>query len=501
MRHLDFPPALVLRLLDEPDETGEPRRLAVHRDRLVIGRGGSRGYDLVLPPSSGIRGCFHVVREGTRYRLEIAAPGVPARIGATAVHGDIDLLDGDVVTFGPENAPYRVRFSPGEADGGGSARPPRRARPVLDLRESAAKRVASGSLRGRLAHLRRRLAPAWPRDLARLALALLGFGVALPLGLTAHRARREVAELRQELDAVRSQRERWRAAALAPAKPRTSPLEERLVGWIRSPALADDPWYEPDPVFLAAVSRHFVQARDSSWFRWLVRSGRGADLLRIAEPSFEDLPEVFRWHALVESAACPFAISTAGARGPWQLTWGTATTLGLPVPLPYRGPEWVHGERQRAAGGGGAADYAACDMAAYARASGRAEPPPGTPWHQVVVDPADARTDVERSTAAAAQYHRRLWGRAEIAALPDRAERIWMVLAGWNCGPEHIADGLDQLAGAGLRRSFANLWTRDGRGEVRVRCDAEETLEHVPRVVAWYLAGKVSRGDLEEAGP
>ncbi len=506
----------LFRLLDEVDRQGTPRVIEVRGHRAVLGWGTGREYDVPLPPETG-RGCWHVACYQEGIRLEMEEGAGTSSLGGSPVRGDVDLFSGDVITFGPLHSPYRVLFelaSAVEAPVRRRIQPPPRIESTAGtspspspiklhrspggwmrdlLRSRAARRDLGRRLRpsSLLTAGMRRVFPSLRR-----ILPLFLSGCALLGTLWQHqRHQTQVVSLKAERDQAIQERDRWQAAAVEPSSAEISPFHSQLLHWIQGPELANDPYYQPEAGMLQAVSEAYRHAQDSSWFRWLVTRGRGGDLVRLAGPDFAGLPELFLYHPLVESAACPFALSTTGARGVWQFTYGTAMTLGLRVDVTRRDPDWVKQERVRIAQGGSAPDYAACDPAVYSGSAVDA-----SPWFAHPADPADERTDVPKASRAAAAYHRQIWERTELVSLPDQAERLWFTLAGWNCGPENIKDGLAQLSARGYRRTFWNLWSHDSQGDIRVRCDAEENLRHVPKVVGWYLAAKISRGEWKEGG-
>ena len=143
------------------------------------------------------------------------------------------------------------------------------------------------------------------------------------------------------------------------------------------------------------------------------------------------LPEAFCYVAWVESGLDPMRLSPVGALGLWQLMPGTARELGL--------------------------DVAAGDLRADLEARRR-----------------DQRTEIERSTAAAADYIARL--------LRDQGpEHFMLVLASYNRGPGAV-DRAKQKVTDPMLSATRKFWYLSEHGLLPA-----ETRDYVPRIMAVRL--------------
>jgi soluble lytic murein transglycosylase-like protein len=183
--------------------------------------------------------------------------------------------------------------------------------------------------------------------------------------------------------------------------------------------------YSIPPEFIEQVNRFIVrfQERDrANVARVLGRRRADVDVMRgiFAE---QKLPPDLVYIVLVESALDLDSVSPAGAVGPWQFTASTARGYGMRVD-----------------------------------------------------EQVDERTDLRKSTAAAARYIRDLI--LEFGA----GSSVMLALAAYNVGPSRVKRAVQRVEDPIKQRNFWYLY--------RVRALPAETREYVPKIVAAIIIGR-----------
>ncbi|MCP5060206.1 MAG: lytic transglycosylase domain-containing protein [bacterium] len=188
----------------------------------------------------------------------------------------------------------------------------------------------------------------------------------------------------------------------------------------------------PAPAALTRQVAETLERERAFLERALPRGGLLVPMMK-RELERKRLPPLLHYLALIESGYVDDARSVVGAAGLWQFTRGTAGDYGL-----------------------------------------------------VVTAERDDRLDPERSTQAAASYLQDL-------ALEFGGDSLFLVLAGYNAGPNRVRRALRELDDPFEHRSY---WHLVERGLL-----AEETTRYVARFLAAALAGEFGlREALMEAG-
>jgi len=184
--------------------------------------------------------------------------------------------------------------------------------------------------------------------------------------------------------------------------------------------------YAVPPIFKERLAYHIKQLQDAGPVARLIYRRKVRYWPQItAQFKALELPEVMAYVAWTESQFDPFAKSSAGARGMWQMTRTTAQSLGLKVE--------------------------------------------GT---------VDERTDVPKQTRAAAKYLAGL--------LAEFGEDAFMLaMASYNKGENGVRRVLRQVAQTpgGFKKSKRDFWHL-----YRLKLLPEETREYVPKILAAAIA-------------
>ena len=180
--------------------------------------------------------------------------------------------------------------------------------------------------------------------------------------------------------------------------------------------------YAVPPIFKERLAYHIGELQKSNQIARLIYRRKVRYWPQItAEFKALELPEVMAYVAWTESQFDPFAKSSAGARGMWQMTRTTALSLGLRVDGPL-----------------------------------------------------DERTDVSKQTRAAAKYLAGL--------LAEFGEDAFMLaMASYNKGENGVRRVLRQVARTpgGFKKSKRDFWHL-----YRLKLLPEETREYVPKILA-----------------